>query len=100
MLSKPANPTAQIRRIQVGHSRFIPASFPFPFVPKPTGKWTREAEALRRADPVARIAPDHTPSSSLISQVELIVRSQSKGEKKDAMPGRMAAGLTAGLALL
>ena len=84
----------------MGHSRFTPASFPFPFIPKPTGEWTREAETLRRADPAARIVPDHIPSSSLISQIELIMRPQSKGEKKEAAPGRMEAGLTAGLALL
>ena len=84
----------------MGHSRFIPASFLFPFIPKPTGKWTREAVTLRQLDPAARIAPVHTPSSSLISQIELIMKPQSKGKKKEAKPSRRVAGLTAGLALL
>ena len=84
----------------MGHSRFIPAFFPFPLVHKPTGKWTREAETLWRPDPAARIAQDHTLFSSLISQVELIMRPQSKGEKKEVKPGLRVAVLTAGLALL
>ena len=33
LLSKTADPTVQIRRIQVGHSRTFPASFSFPFIP-------------------------------------------------------------------
>jgi len=84
----------------VGHSSFIPASSPFPFIPIPTGKRTREAETLGRADLTARIAPVPTLSSSLVSQIELIMMPQSKGKKKEATPGRRVAGLTAGLALL
>ncbi len=51
-LSKPGNPTAQIRRTQVGHRRSFPASFPFPFIPnriekrcgelEPSGDWIRQ----------------------------------------------------------
>ena len=60
----------------------------------------RETVTLGYADPAARTAPAHTPSSSLIFQIELIMRHQSKGEKKEAKPVRRVADLEAGLALL
>jgi len=84
----------------VGHSRFNPASLLFPFIPIPTRKRTRDTKTLRRHDPAARIAPVHTPSSSLRSQIELIMKPQSKGKKKEAKPSRRVAVSTAGLALL
>ena len=84
----------------MGYSRFISASFLFPFIPKLTGKWTRETVTLVRADSVARIVPVPTLSPSLISQIELIMKPQSKGKKKEVKPSRRVAVLTAGLALL
>ena len=99
-LSKPVNPTVKILRAQVGHRRFLPATFPFPFIPNRIEKRRRKREPSGDRDQQRKRPHPVAPTSFKAIPSRAATEAQSNGEGNEAKPVRRVADLEAGLALL